>query len=107
VRALCDIFDSNKEREQGQRYAGLEINSVDGYQGREKEVIIFSAVRSNPDGIVGFLSDRRRLNVAITRAKRGLIVLGDPQTLRFDPTWRSWLDWADERGLFAWHLVND
>jgi hypothetical protein len=33
--------------------------------------------------------------------------LGDPQTLRFDPTWRSWLDWADERGLFAWHLVND
>ena len=107
VRALCDIFDSKKEREQGQRYAGLEINSVDGYQGREKEVIIFSAVRSNPDGIVGFLSDRRRLNVAITRAKRGLIVLGDPQTLRFDPTWRSWLDWADERGLFAWHLVND
>ena len=78
-----------------------------GYQGREKEVIIFSAVRSNPDGNVGFLSDRRRLNVAITRAKRGLIVLGDPQTLRFDPTWRSWLDWADERGLFAWHLVND
>jgi regulator of nonsense transcripts 1 len=80
---------------------------VDGYQGREKEVIIFSAVRSNTDGIVGFLSDRRRLNVAITRAKRGLIVLGDPQTLRYDPTWRSWLDWAEERGLFAWHLVND
>lgn len=107
VRALCDIFDSNRERDKGQRYAGLEINSVDGYQGREKEVIIFSAVRSNPDGIVGFLSDRRRLNVAITRAKRGLIVLGDPQTLRYDSTWRSWLDWAEERGLFAWHLVND
>ncbi|MEC8142312.1 MAG: C-terminal helicase domain-containing protein, partial [Candidatus Thermoplasmatota archaeon] len=106
VRTLSDIFDSNKEREQGGRFAGLEINTVDGYQGREKEIIIFSAVRSNPDGIVGFLSDQRRLNVAITRAKRGLVVVGDPQTLRFDPTWRSWLDWAEERGLFAWHLVN-
>ena len=107
VRALSDIFDSNKEREQGGRFAGLEINTVDGYQGREKDIIIFSAVRSNPDGVVGFLSDQRRLNVAITRAKRGLVVVGDPQTLRYDPTWRSWLDWAEERGLFAWHLVND
>ena len=106
VRALSDIFDSNKGREEGGQFAGLEINTVDGYQGREKDVIIFSAVRSNPDGVVGFLSDQRRLNVAITRAKRGLIVVGDPQTLRYDPTWRSWLDWAEERGLFAWHLVN-
>lgn len=106
VRALSDIFDSNKGREQGGPFAGLEINTVDGYQGREKDVIIFSAVRSNSDGVVGFLSDQRRLNVAITRAKRGLVVVGDPQTLRFDPTWRSWLDWAEERGLFAWHLVN-
>ena len=106
VRALCDIFDRNKGREQGGPFAGLEINTVDGYQGREKDVIIFSAVRSNADGVVGFLSDQRRLNVAITRAKRGLVVVGDPKTLRYDPTWRSWLDWAEERGLFAWHLVN-
>ena len=106
VRALSDIFDSNKGRDEGGQFAGLEINTVDGYQGREKDVIIFSAVRSNPDGVVGFLSDQRRLNVAITRAKRGLVVVGDPQTLRYDHTWRSWLDWAEERGLFAWHLVN-
>lgn len=107
VRALSDIFDSNSGREEGRPFHGLEINTVDGYQGREKEIILFSAVRSNQHGEVGFLSDRRRLNVAITRARRGLVVVGDPQTLRYDMTWRSWLDWAEERGLFAWHLVNE
>jgi len=106
VRLLDDLFHESGGRGPNDRYPGLEIKSVDGYQGREKEVIVFSTVRANENGEVGFLSDRRRLNVAITRAKRGLIIIGHPTTLRHDSTWSSWLDWAQDRGLHAWHMVN-
>jgi len=107
VRLLDDLFDAAGGRGDGEPYFGLEIKSVDGYQGREKEVIVFSTVRANSDGDVGFLADRRRLNVAITRARRGLIILGNMNTLRHDPTWAGYLDWAQERKLIAWHAVGD
>ena len=58
------------------------------HAGQEREVIIFSAVRSNEQGRIGFLADTRRLNVALTRARRGLIVIGSMATLKYDPTWR-------------------
>ena len=106
VRLLTDLFYQAGGFEDGEPYHGLEIKSVDGYQGREKEIIIFSAVRANAAGEIGFLSDKRRLNVAITRARRGLIVLGNPTTLRHDGTWRSYLDWAEEHNLFAWHITH-
>lgn len=76
----------------------MEVASVDSFQGREKELIVFSAVRSNRGGRVGFLADWRRLNVMITRARRGLIIIGNMDTLRRDPTWSRWLEWASESG---------
>ena len=61
---------------------GLEVRSVDGFQGREKEAVVLSLVRSNPRCEVGFLGDDRRLNVAITRAKRHVALVCDTATIR-------------------------
>lgn len=70
-------------------------------KGREKEVIILSTVRSNPEGKIGFMSDHRRMNVAITRAKRGLVVIGDPATLGQHPMWKAWIDFLKEKKLIV------
>jgi predicted DNA helicase len=73
VELLNKTFENEKE---------LEIKSIDGFQGREKEIIIISLVRSNEQGKIGFLKDYRRLNVAITRQKRKRIIIGNFNTLK-------------------------
>ncbi|MDQ7083297.1 MAG: IGHMBP2 family helicase [Aquificota bacterium] len=82
------------------RMVPVEVRTVDGFQGREKEVIIVSFVRSNPEGDTGFLKDYRRLNVAITRARRKLIAVGDPETLASDSIYRSFIEYVKRNGLF-------
>lgn len=73
----------------------IEIKSVDGYQGRERDVIIFSAVRSNRRANLGFLTDWRRLNVALTRARQALLVIGDIDTLvEGDKHWAAFHKWC-------------
>ncbi|EIE21783.1 P-loop containing nucleoside triphosphate hydrolase protein, partial [Coccomyxa subellipsoidea C-169] len=72
----------------------VTVSSVDGYQGREADVIVFSAVRCNEMGSLGFVADPRRLNVAITRPRRGLVVVGSPNTLSSDGGWRGWVRWV-------------
>lgn len=64
-----------------ERFQGIELGSVDGFQGREKEAVVVSLVRSNQQHEVGFLAEKRRLNVAMTRPKRHLCVIGDSDTV--------------------------
>jgi predicted DNA helicase len=77
----------------------VEINTVDGFQGREKEIILISFVRSNKEKILGFLSDLRRLNTAITRAKRKLICVGDSETLKSHPVYAGFIDFIRKNGV--------
>lgn len=66
-----------------------EVNSVDGFQGRENEIIVVSTVRSGDS--LGFCNDERRINVLLTRAKRGLVIIGNRTTLELSPLWSRWL----------------
>ena len=81
----------------------IEIDSVDGFQGREKEAVIISMVRSNRDGEIGFLSDIRRMNVALTRARRKLIVIGDSATISTHPFYQKMLAYFEALG--AYHSI--
>ncbi|KAF9984009.1 hypothetical protein BGZ75_004412 [Mortierella antarctica] len=81
-----------------EEHPGIEIGTVDGFQGREKQAIILTLVRSNDAGDVGFLSDRRRLNVAMTRSKRHLCVVGDSDTLSKKDTFlKAWMDFLGDK----------
>ena len=84
--------------------AGLEIASVDGFQGREKEAIVVDLVRCNERGELGFLRDVRRMNVALTRARRFLMVVGDSASLAADAYYQAFMDAAERAGgvLSAW-----
>lgn len=74
----------------------LEIGSIDGFQGREKDAVIISMVRSNEEGIVGFLSEMRRINVAMTRAKKQLVIIADSSTLSRNSDLKQLIDFLNE-----------
>lgn len=78
----------------------VDINTVDGFQGREKDVAIFSCVRANKDRGIGFVSDFRRMNVGITRAKSSVLVVGSAAALRTDEHWKNLLESAEKRNRF-------
>ena len=71
----------------------ITVNTVDGFQGQERDIIVISLVRSNDEGQIGFLRDLRRMNVAITRARMKLIILGNPDTMAHHPFYRRLYDY--------------
>ncbi len=76
----------------------ISINTVDGFQGQEKDIIMISMVRGNDQGKIGFLNDLRRMNVAITRARMKLIILGDAETLNHHAFYRKLYEYIRENG---------
>ncbi len=85
---------------------GLEVDTVDGFQGREKEAVVVSLVRSNPEGEIGFLADVRRMNVAFTRARRKLIVIGDSATVSRHPFYLRLVQYFEQTGAYrtVWEM---
>ena len=83
------------------KHPEIEIDSVDGFQGREKEAVIVSLVRSNREGEVGFLADTRRMNVAMTRARRKLIVIGDSATITAHPFYEKMVKYFESVGAYG------
>ncbi|MEN9549407.1 MAG: hypothetical protein RIR12_1998 [Bacteroidota bacterium] len=78
----------------------LRISTIDSFQGQEKQTIILSLVRSNEEGEIGFLKDYRRMNVAITRAKEQLYVIGDSATIGGDSFFNSFLNYVEKNGNY-------
>lgn len=86
----------------------LTINTIDGFQGQERDVIYISLVRSNDKGSVGFLADYRRMNVAMTRAKMKLVIVGDSATIGNHNFYKNFLDYCDSVGAYrtAWEFMS-
>ncbi|MFA5574544.1 MAG: AAA domain-containing protein [Brumimicrobium sp.] len=81
-----------------ERLKGIHISTIDSFQGQEADLVIISLVRSNPNGAIGFLSDYRRMNVALTRAKKKLIIIGDSTTLTSDAFYQKFVEYTEKIG---------
>jgi superfamily I DNA and/or RNA helicase len=84
----------------------ISVKTIDGFQGQERDIICISLVRSNETGEIGFLNDTRRMNVALTRAKRKLVVIGDSGTLSYHAFYKDFLDYIEKIGAYhtAWEF---
>ncbi|WP_192820933.1 AAA domain-containing protein [Rufibacter sp. LB8] len=86
----------------------LSVGTVDSFQGQERDIIYISMVRSNPEGEIGFLADQRRMNVAMTRAKKKMVIVGDSATLGQHDFYQKFLLYAEEIGAYrsAWEFIQ-
>ncbi len=99
VKALEELFSS---------VPNVTVNTIDSFQGQERDVVYISLVRSNEKQEIGFLKDYRRMNVAMTRARKKLVVIGDSATLASDKFYREFIDFTEKKGAYfsAWEYYE-
>jgi superfamily I DNA and/or RNA helicase len=86
----------------------ISVNTIDSFQGQERDIVYISMTRSNSDGVIGFLADTRRMNVAMTRARKKLVIVGDSATLSRHPFYASFIAYAEEHDAYksAWEYMD-
>ena len=86
----------------------ISVNTIDGFQGQERDIVYISMTRSNPDSKIGFLSEIRRMNVAITRARKKLVIIGDSATLSQLPFYAGFISYAEVNNAYvsAWEFMD-
>ena len=94
-------------KEKGGQFNSIKTNTVDAFQGQERDIIYISLVRSNNNGDIGFLKDYRRMNVAMTRAKKKLVIIGDSATISNDSFYHDFMEFAEKKGFYktAWDYL--
>ncbi len=105
VQYLTNLVATDEEFEAYRSH--IAIKTVDGFQGQERDIIYISMVRSNDQREIGFLNDIRRMNVALTRAKKKLVLIGDSATIGNHPFYKDFLDYVEAEGAYksAWEYV--
>lgn len=87
----------------------ISVNTIDSFQGQERDIVYISMTRSNPESRIGFLSDIRRMNVAMTRARKKLVIIGDSATLSQTPFYADFLTYAETSNAYqsAWEYMDN
>lgn len=107
INYLKDAIEENDELNGLMAHRMLSVGTVDSFQGQERDIIAISLTRSNTHGEIGFLSDIRRMNVGMTRARRKLLLVGDSSTLSSNPFFKALLEYVEGIGGYrtAWELA--
>jgi ATP-dependent RNA/DNA helicase IGHMBP2 len=107
-RAQIEILETLWIERQGKARDGIEFATVDAFQGQERDVMVLSLTRCNEEGAIGFLKEYRRTNVAMTRARSHLLVVGDGATLGADPFFARMMELAEQSGAYrsAWEWMS-